>query len=151
MDQTWGTRLPGEQGLEEAKDLTAETTIGGKLVSAQPGARDVPDGDVVITYPIGKGGEKSLSFANLAGVISVQVKHPGEFVEQLPMLVPRDMTISDGVATAGYKDGMLRIWFGPGVKATARATRVTIAGKKLVVLELSSKDALKYEISFGPC
>jgi hypothetical protein len=147
IDQCWGTNLAGADGPGEARDLNVATiTIDGKDVKPEPGGRDLPDGQVVMNYPIGKGGQKTVTFGD---EIAVRVLQPGHFVEQLPLLVNGEIAIKDGKATAAYPKGTLTIEFqSADMLANVRQTRLSVAGKQLVVLELPSLDKLTYRIHF---
>src|SRR5690606_10729013 len=60
-DFAWGTRLVGGDSVAEAASINAVFIIDGKPIPPEPGARDLPDGELTVRYPV-PGGEKQLRF-----------------------------------------------------------------------------------------
>ncbi|MDI1247440.1 MAG: hypothetical protein PSV13_01030 [Lacunisphaera sp.] len=119
----YGTRRSGESGgaTYETATLSAAITVGGSGITPTPGAHDLPDGEVIATYPLAANGttygQKTITFA--ADAIDVDLTHSGAFTELLPLAHASDTT------------------------ATATATRLTLQrpdGSSLL-LELTSPSA----------
>ena len=67
------------------------------------------------------------------------------------LLVPENgrIDLSDGKAVlSGNSADLLEIRFTPPAEAKLKPTEITVAGKKLSVLELSANSSLTYQISF---
>lgn len=123
-DTAWGTRAQGASVPYEAADLPAQF-----------------DSDLVITYALGGQGEKTLAFGDRE--IQIRIKHPGPFIEQLPLLC--------AAPPAEFSPGFWRI--GPGVIVAAGGARlrphsVQTAGKTLYSLEIPGETDLKYSFRF---
>ena len=86
-DGAWGTVASGK--LYEASGLTPAFAMDGQVVDAQVGVRDLPDGVLTVTYPLGEQGEKIVTFLD-AG-IEVSVQHSGPFEEWIPLLKGDDL------------------------------------------------------------
>lgn len=124
-DASWGTRAEGQPSPYEAADLPARF-----------------DGDLVIRYPLGAQGEKTITFSDRE--ILVAVNHTAPFVEQLPLLC--------AAAPVEQSAGNWRI--APGVTLAApnarlRPQQFQLAGKTLYVLEIPAESALKYSFAFA--
>jgi len=146
--EAWGTRIDGQEAPVEAGNLAATLTVGGQEVKAEPGNRDLPAGEVVARYALGKGGEKSVSFGE--GAIAVLAKRPGEMVEQIPLLTVRGrVEVKPGRAMISYGAVQLTIEIDAKTTARVRAGQAVVAGKRLVVVELPGRDELSYRIRFG--
>jgi hypothetical protein len=133
--------------LYEAHDVVADFTAGGEAVRPSVGVRDLPAGDVVIGYALGAaGGRKEVRF--FADRIEVHVTHPGEFREQIPLLLLPDDTLStDGTVTLRRGTGALRI----EPAGAAGVTRVDddkgrVGPYRMSSVHLAAKDQLAYTI-----
>ena len=94
-DHAWGTRSGGghdeaDEGgdLHEAASIFARFSAGGEAVTPQLGNRDLPDGDLVAAYDLGRRGKKEVRFFD--DRIEVRVTHPGDFREHIPLLLLPD-------------------------------------------------------------
>jgi hypothetical protein len=101
-DFAWGTRREGAEGVYEAGKLLPEFTVAGKAVRVEPGCRDLPAGPLVVSYPVGDAGRKTVTFDGEA--ITVEVAHAGAFTEHIPLLLRPDQKpmIAAGQATLGH-------------------------------------------------
>ncbi|MBN2311712.1 MAG: hypothetical protein JXR94_22225 [Candidatus Hydrogenedentes bacterium] len=144
----WGTRAPEADWVYEGELTGASWRVGDMGVAPEPGVRDLPQGDLVVTYSLDGAGEKAVTFGG--DRIAVRVTHPGAFVEQFPLLVPEgtEPHAADGVANVAG-DG-IRIVFPPASPATWHREDVHVAGKELVTLTLAAADTLTYELCMIP-
>ena len=145
-DAAWGARPAGADNVLERAVKGAEFTVDGKKAEQVPGARDLPQGDLAVDYPLGDRGRKVVSFHDDA--IEVAVEFEGSFVEQVPLLIPEGarLEISDGRATLSEQDAILTVKFTKGVEASRLDTDVTVAGKALRVLRLQAEGGLTYRL-----
>lgn len=86
-----GVRSAGAEKLHEQRDLPARILVAGGTVTPRPGAQDLRDGELRVTYPLGDAGNKSLTFADAR--IVVEITHRGAYAEELPLLVPDDARV----------------------------------------------------------
>ena len=149
-DTAWGTRPAGAKTVCETSLGGARFEVGDEVVGPAAGIHDLPPGTVVVQYPLGKQGQGTKEVAFDENGITVKVKHPGKFAEQLPLLIP------SGAATA-LEDGTLRVkgadWSlevsSNSASATLEPTEKTVLGKKLFVLRLAGEDQLEYDMRFS--
>ena len=173
----WGTVAKGEKLSYEGQGMEATFTVAGAAVpAASPGEAQLPAGEVVASYALGKVGSKTVTFGEQD--CRVEVQHPGAFTEQLPLMVPKGVTLAQvpgeiGFSTAAGKFTIkfdpsvqvailpargqrAEIEFLPGVEAVAvgksgRAATPNSIGTKLVtVVTLSAQDKLAYRLEFSP-
>jgi len=143
--EAWGTRAAGADNVFETDLRGATLAVNGKQVAFEPGARDVPDGPLVIAYSLQNEGRKTVQFSDR--VIRVEIEHPGEFTEQLPLLVAPEWSLDVREASAELTHGqpILNLRFEMAQDARAVETDTAVAGKRLVVLVLRAVDRLTYE------
>ncbi|HTD21933.1 MAG TPA: hypothetical protein VK738_04730 [Terriglobales bacterium] len=164
-DATWGTH--SGTNVFEADDLPATFEADGQTVAPAPGSRDLKSGDLVVHYPLGKEGEKTIRFE--ANSIIVAVHHPGPFTEVLPLLSanPAGIIVEKSQLKLPSGDGTFVISFrtkpedkvaiqpvSPAVpeagSSETGSTDGKIAGKQVVVVRISATDELRYEMMFAP-
>jgi len=138
----WGTRAAGTKSVYESGPIAAPAT--------EPGARELPAGDFVARYALGKRGEKTVSFREAA--IEVVVAHAGEFVETIPLLVPPDgrIELARNRATLITPRGRFAIDFDPAAEATLQDAPGDVLAKRIVVLTLRAKEQLNYALATSP-
>jgi len=105
-------------------------------------------GPLVVRYPLGKRGTKEIAFDENG--IAVKVNHPGEFAEQLPLLIPSDAdtVLEEGTLRVKGADWSLDI-SSNSTAATLEPTDKSVLGKKLSVLRLAGEDQLEYDMRFS--
>jgi len=108
----------------------------------------LPDGSLGIAYPLENEGRKTLQFSD--GLVRVDVEHPGEFTEQLPLLVAPewDLDVRQKSAQLMHGEPILNVRLEKAQDADAVETDIAVAGKRLVVLVLRAADRLTYEAAF---
>ena len=143
-ETAWGTRAEGPGFVYEAGDVNARFLIDGQPVEPRAGNRDLAEGELVVEYPIGAAGQKRLIFEDAA--IRVEVVHPGEFTEHLPLLATRGQKLE--LDAAGARLGRLRVEF-TGANAETEATGENVGGKSIQLLRLRGTDKLSYRLSFA--
>jgi hypothetical protein len=117
--------------------MNAVFRVSGELVQPRPGSVDLPQGNLIITYPLASKGEKSLEFTRDA--IIVKVRHPGAFTEFVPLLVRG----FDGTTTG------FTVTFDPPATSSRTETTMEIGRRRLAVLTLKAKDWLTYRLEFA--
>lgn len=137
----WGTIV--DNTLCEKTDITATFRINGNSIIPRPGIRDLPDGDLEITYPLGETGSKTIIFASDA--ITVSVNYPGAFTESLPLLKgSMDTKKSGAVLTRG--DVSLHIETESAL--TFSETDLKSGDRQVVTAYINAENTLTYRIVF---
>lgn len=144
----WGTRVAHQEDVYETELPETLYRIGNNNVAPKPGVRDLKQGDITITYMLGNAGSKSVTFAE--DHIKVVVELADAFIEQLPLLrhPNAELRIEQGVAKLADPNPVLEISFGPDVKPQTEQLGTTVAGKRLVVLQLRARSTLNYRLVF---
>lgn len=145
-----GTRAAAVPQLYEQRDVTVRVQVGGASVTPRAGVHPLRDGDLIVTYPLGGAGSKSLTFTDTR--ITFEVKHQGAFTEQLPLVVPVDAKVEQRGSRL-----MLRRPDGVSFQIDAQTSAATLAlgdaqplghGLTRRMLTFSARDTLRYELSF---
>jgi hypothetical protein len=139
----WGTRA-GEK-LYEAQSLPAKFSSGATEIPTQVGARDLPEGDLVASYDLGStAATKQVRFFD--DHIEVTVTHPGEFREQIPLLIlPDDKLTAEGsTVTLRRNAGVLAITTDNTVQITSDQTRTRVGPYHVAGVVLKARDRLSY-------
>ncbi len=147
-DAAWGTRAAGAKDVYETELIGPSCLVGGQAAVPKAGARDLPKGDLVMAYPLGKGGQKRVTFAD--DHIAVEVRHEGAFAEQLPLLLARgfDLELGEGAARLTGETEGVEIRFDPTVKADTLRLDTMVAGKRIIVLRLQGQGHMCYQVRF---
>ena len=137
----WGTIA--NNTLCEKADIAAAFRIDGDPLIPRPGIRDLPSGDLEITYPLGETGSKTILFASDA--ITVSVSYPGGVTEVLPLLKGDMDTIKNGaVLTRG--DVSLHIETENAL--TFSDTDLKSGDRQVVMACIDAENTLTYRIAF---
>ena len=149
-DAAWGTRPEGAEQVCEAADMPATFLFADQVIQPAPGNKDLPVGKVMARYALRKDqGSKTITFD--ADAIDVAVKHPGKFIEQIPLLTTaaNPVAVAEGSATLKLPHGQLLITFPPTTQATiARSDQKLFNDKTVSVLTLPASDTLTYHLQF---
>lgn len=145
-DRAWGTRAAGAKSIHEAGHLDVAYAVDSKPISPAPGWQDVPDGVLTARYKLGEQGEKTVTFNHDA--IVVQVRHAGEFVEEIPLLAAAmPQTTGGAVRMQGPGGSSLLIEPAGDVKLEVKGTGAKIGGLDLVMVKIAGRDALTYRLA----
>ena len=107
------------------------------------GVRDLPDGDLVVAYDLGTAGTKQIRF--LEDRIEVFVTHPGEFREQIPLLVLTDDEVTTkGTITLRRGAGSLSISPSDAVRVTTTRGRSQVGPYRTSSVHLHGREKLAY-------
>ncbi len=142
-DAAWGTRAEGGEGVYEAGNVNAKFFVDGRAIEPRAGNRDLPEGELVVEYPLGAEGRKRIVFEDAA--IRVEVVHAGAFAEQLPLLTGGGQKLE--ADEAGARLGRMRVEYA-GVDARIESGEVSVGGKSVELLRLQGRDRLSYRLSF---
>jgi hypothetical protein len=153
-EHAWGTRPAAASSTDdadkaapyEAATLPARFTVADKEITPTPGARDLPDGDLVVTYPLGTAGKKEIRF--LADRIEVRVTHPGDFREQIPLLLlPNDQLRAETDSiTLGRGHGSMQIQPTGAARVAEVKGDAKVGPYRVTSVQLDGKDQLTYTI-----
>jgi hypothetical protein len=154
---SYGTRRSGESGgvTYETASLLATLTAGGRSVPPAPGARDLPDGDVIATYPLAANGttygQKTITFGGHG--IDVDLTHSGAFTELLPLAHASDATITATATrlTLQRPDGssLLLELTSPGAALTAGGTTALTPGIVRRAVAIAASGRLSYRLTLS--
>lgn len=145
----WGTKAPGMETVYEAATTPATFAVGGKPITPAPGDRDLPQGILVVSYPLAKQGKKTLRFE--ADRITVEVEHPGEFSECLPLLkgAADQVEVADNRVLVRRGNSELAIAFDHLTgKPVVTETETAVGAKRVVTVLVNAADRLSYTLSF---
>lgn len=137
----WGTIV--NHTLCEKTDIAAAFRINGNPIIPRPGIRDLPDGDLEITYPLGEAGSKTILFASDA--ITVSVNYPGAFTEVLPLLKGEMDIIENG---AVLMRGDVSLYIETENALTLSETDLKSGDRQVVTAHINAEDTLTYRIAF---
>jgi hypothetical protein len=146
---SWGTLLGQNQVPFEGDTLNAEFRNDARVITPQPGNRDLPTGVFSIKYGFPDQGEKVLTHKDHELVVDIQ--HSGALREQIPLLVSDndELKIIPGGVTIKRGVYIFSIHFDPTVKAETIETELKVGQRRVVTLLLQSRNALTYTMSFG--
>lgn len=148
--EAWGTRADESDNVYETALPGALFKVSGSPVVSSPGAQDLPEGDMEISYPLRDRGNKRLSF--LPNTITVRVEHEDPFSEQVPLLVPPNgrVVCEATVATLTSADGtsILTVAFDISTSIETHETETSVAGKRLIVVSCPGAGVLTYQLTF---
>jgi hypothetical protein len=144
----WGTHVNiGEDAtLYEARSIPARFSAADKPITPQVGARELPDGDLVVTYDLGSGGTKQVRFRD--DRIEVLATHRGEFREQIPLLLlPDDRLTTEGsTITLRRGVGTLSLTTSDAVRITTVRGQSQVGPYRVSSVHLHARDKLAYTI-----
>ena len=148
-EAAWGTIASGQAAPCEAGELKAVIEIAGKQVKPESGGKDLGDGEVTVSYPLGKSGAKTLRFED--GRIQIMAEHSGEFLETIPLLLRADDQIrTEPTRVILERNGKpaLSLGFAPSTTAeVAKPGGGSIGPYRVAVVRLKAKDKLSYEVA----
>ena len=150
-DHFWGTKKADQNTPYEAGDLKAKIEVGGKDIQPQPGARDLGDGAVMVSYQLGEMGRKTICFDD--DRIRVQIEHPGDFFECVPLMTREDDRLridKNRVILERKGRAVLTIQFNSATTVELLKDGGTVGPYHVVTARIKSKDKLSYEVVIVP-
>ncbi len=142
----WGVRI--EDSLVQEKTLSeVQYVLDGNAWLPQTGNTDLPDGELEIHYQLPDRGEKFLRFED--DRILVVVNPGGSFVEQIPVLVPRGMSleITEAMIRVPQSGGKNLVIRGEGILSVETDSSARwIGDKQVVTLLLSGQRRFAYSL-----
>lgn len=145
----WGTRPDKAKAVVETQLSSPSFRVAGEAIKVVPGPRDLPEGDLSVSYALGKAGKKTVAFTDTG--INVRIEAEGAFSEQIPLRLPDGASVRVDGNVATVLDKPVRFI----VTVEGPATLVTkpqpepVEGKRATVLVLKASDRLTYTMSFG--
>ena len=141
----FGTKSSGKQGVYEASDLNPEFLTDGKQWIPEAGKNDLTCNEFEVRYLLGNKGKKKLAFGE--DKIIIQIEHPGNFTELVPLLAGADDELAIANKQVKLANMIINISGASGIKTTLFDTDLN--EKKCKVIEISASGFLKYEIYFN--
>ena len=148
----WGTARSGQQPVE-ANSFTPVVKVGGAVMQAIAGARNLPNGGTAaVTFEYAAlGGTKVVTFNDNG--ISVNVQVANQFVELIPLLIKTTdtLTIASGVVRLRRGSRNFEIKFPAGVTATTRTVTGgnPPTGFTVTEVRLTATSSLIYTLTFS--
>lgn len=142
----WGTRRADTTLVYEASDLPATFRIGSQTITASAGNRDLPAGDLHVSYPLGAVGSKEIDFRDDG--VHVAVIHAGSFIEQLPLLTLPSDSLTTNVGVLALRRGVRRVvvrWR-PASTAVVEHTQERSGIHQVVGVGIPATGELHYDI-----
>ena len=133
------------QGVYEASDLNPEFLTDGKQWIPEAGKNDLTCNEFEVRYLLGNKGKKKLAFGE--DKIIIQIEHPGNFTELVPLLAGADDELAIADKQVKLANMIINISGASGIKTTLFDTDLN--EKKCKVIEISASGFLKYEIYFN--
>ncbi len=144
----WGTLLPGDKLPVEALDLFARFSVNGQEITPTTGARDLPEGDLQVTYPLPDNGRKTLLFSK--DEIQVTVEKAGPFQEVLPLVIQPDAKIQPALGELVVSQNGLSLRVeSPGAMLDLQPSEDRVGDLIRRKLVIRGQDQLAYRIHFS--
>lgn len=138
----WGTRPKGSEDVYESTRVAPNFSSDKVEVVIKDGPNSMAEGDVVLTYPLGVG-TKTITLRR--DRIDVEIRHPGAFIEQLPLLPKGGQSVDLKGSSAGFD--RFKVEF-KGAKASLGESKDIEGPRKLQLLTLEANDSLSYSLRF---
>lgn len=148
VETAWGTVLGERPNVYEAETLDPDFSIDGRVVTPEPGNRDLPAGTLTVKYRFSDQGEKVLVFE--PNQIKVKVQHSGALRENIPLLVGKNdkLAVKDGEVQLTQGNKVFSIKFDKGIKAETVESKLTVGQRRVVTVVLKAQSDLSYQMSF---
>lgn len=157
-DRSWGTKPFAENKPIEAV-LTyegegihrASYEINNRMVTPIPGAKDLPSGNFLVYYLLGKGNDsaKHKTVEYTEDAIAVNVAHPGKFSECIPVMLKEGDRIESGAGHFRLIRGKvtLEITFDRNQNPSLEERNYILHSiYKMKMLRIDAADSLNYTI-----
>lgn len=144
----WGTRAANLNQVYEAADVEATFLVDKQPWTPAPGSNSI-EGSFSLSYPLGSNGKKFIQFND--NTIEVDVRHPGEIIEVIPLLVEpeNNLRVDNHRIVLQSKNSKMTIEIdSPAEVILASEMFDTHGGKPGRVIEIKAKEKLKYSIQF---
>jgi hypothetical protein len=151
----WGTKPAAVPGIHQPNFYETEATraadyqVAGTAWTPKPGAADLAEGEVSISYPLGNRGQKTLLFNDKG--LHVQVEHEGEFTEFIPLLKGTDdqLIVEKERVVLTRGEVTLKITTSKGVSIKEQAAGERSGPYDVMVIQLNANDILTYSLSIS--
>ena len=146
LGTAWGTRVADTNVVYEATTFAGTFRVRDSVVAPAVGNRDLPGGDYRIDYPLGARGMKTVVFGERG--LHVAVEHPGNFVEQLPLLVlPADAFVArPGRIELSRGPARLAVRWTPVTSPTVDSTDQRSGARGVLAVAIPATGALTYDV-----
>lgn len=146
-DDFWGTKPAGAAPAYEARNLNARIRVDGKMITRKPGTHDLGAGELVVQYPLGEAGQKTIRFKDDG--IQVRSELAGDFSETVPLLVrPEDHVRIEPGKVLLERGGrvMLTLESTPGVTVELLNNRGLVGPYRVTTVRMNAADRLAYAV-----
>ncbi len=146
---SFGTKAEGSSQVYEAEDLIPAIQLNKKEIQPEVGNFDLPEGEITISYPLKELGKKKIQFKK--DRIIVQIEHPGNFTEILPLLIGPDDSLNIGKKKITLTHGKtsLVIRLKGNNRIDSAPYQANTMKKQLNVIEISASEKLEYQLLFS--
>ena len=147
----WGTRRLSDNSVREAHSMDSTFLIGGDEVAAEPGIRDLPDGELEIRYGM-REGEKTVRFGDRrirVHVTEADDDGEGRLIEQIPFLLDSadELDIDDDTVTFRRNgDPILEVRFQGAERIQLAEDDDGVDGLRLVAVHAEATGTIAYEL-----
>ena len=138
----WVTRPASSEDVYESTRIEPGFRSGQNEIEIKQGPNSMPEGEVVLQYAIGQG-SKTITLAK--DRIDVEIRHPGDFVEQVPLLILDNERLDQRQDVVSR--GKLRLEH-RGASATLGEAQDIEGPRKIQPVLLHGKDSLRYTLRF---
>jgi hypothetical protein len=147
----YGTKRSGMVSTYETSNLSTTITAGGTAVTPANGVRNLPEGDVAITYALTGYGTKTITLGS--GSVSVSITHSGAFSELLPLAHADDAVVTTGssqlVLQRPNGSSLLLEITSPGATISTGSTTSLTTGIVRRPVTISASESLSYRITLS--
>jgi hypothetical protein len=150
-DEVWGTKAAGHEAPYEAASFKAKIELGKDGVQPKPGRTDLGAGDLLVSYPLGETGHKTIRFDD--DRIRVETDLPGTFTESVPLLTREpDQLRVEAQRVVLERNGRvsLTIELAPGATAELSKGRNSVGPYQVTTVKIASRDKLSYSMVVAP-
>lgn len=150
---SWGTYASGASLPFEYEGINATIAIVGKSAPAPlPLAADLPAGDIILSYPLGNQGDKTVTLKDSG--IDVRITDKGDFEEHFPFILTANDTLKiDGdkvtISRANRETLLLElIYTGARGNPSVSEQNAPLPSRRLVTLSIPATGSLVYSLRF---
>ena len=144
----WGTKAENQTQVYEAADLKCSFEIDGQVIENQEFIKNIDLTDeIIITYKLGETGTKRLILK--PDQIVVEIDHPGQFSEYLPLINSDDQFTEKSGSLEMRKNEVNITITHDAMNAQIQESTSEFENLKVYPYILNAQDKLSYQIKFS--
>ena len=144
----WGTKAENQTQVYEAADLKCSFEIDGQVIENQEFIKNIDLTDeIIITYKLGETGTKRLILK--PDQIVVEIDHPGQFSEYLPLINSDDQFTENSGSLEMRKNEVNITITNDAMNAQIQESTSEFENLKVYPYILNAQDKLSYQIKFS--